>query len=215
MRPTPRLRLGHPIARAVSLLLATMLVSASPALGASPSPAASPSPSPAGSPGAERTSTACPVALETAIGIAGETLVPYEIYAGAPTFSAETVDGVTTYTCGYSAPGDPSVSSLTLSLSYSLDASAASRWATFLTAFLGPDHVATDRVPGEAYERVWSDEAGARVVSLDVHTPDAYIQANVAAYGTQHTIDQVRTMVDAWAAAAIEALSGVPGSPAP
>ncbi len=128
---------------------------------------------------------------------------------------AETIDGVTTYTCGYSAPGDPSVRSLTFSLSYSLDASAAARWTTFIEAFLGPDHVAIDRVSGEAYERVWSDEPGAREVSIDTRTSDAYVQANVAAYGTEHTIDQVRTMTDGWAAAAIAALSAVPGSPAP
>ena len=214
MRPTARVRHGRPVAWAVSSLLLTMLAAGSPAHGASPSPAASPG-LPAASPGAERISDACPVALDAAIGIAGETLVPYEVYAGAPTFRAETVDGLTTYTCGYGAPGDRSVRSMTFNLSYSLDASAAARWATFIDTFLGPDHVAIDRVPGEAYERVWSDEAGAREVSIESRTSDAYVQANVAAYGTEHTIDQVRAMTDGWAAAAIAALSAVPGSPAP
>ncbi len=65
-----------------------------------------------------------------------------------------------------------------------------------------------DRLPIAAHENVYGDQTGSAEIALIVRGARSFIQADVAAYGTDHSLDQVRTMVDAFTVAAIEALEG-------
>ena len=203
---TPRWR-RVALAAGALMMCATGASAQSPSVPAGPSSGASNEPAASGVSGAERQFSECPVSLEAAEAIAGEDLVLQQAYEGAPTFIIETIGDITTYTCGYMAPGDPSVASFTLSLSYTVDGSADRQWALIgegLTAGL----TLVDRLPIAAYENVYGDQTGSAEIALIVRGARSFIQTDVAAYGTDHSLDQVRTMVDAFTVAAIEALEG-------
>jgi hypothetical protein len=205
-RRTPRWRRAALGAGAL-LICVTGVSAQAPSVPPGPSSGPSNEPAASGASGAERVFTECPVSLEAANAIAGEDLVLQQVYEGAPTFIIETIGDITTYTCGYMAPGDPSVASFAFSLSYTVDGSADRQWA-LIGEGLTDGRTAIDRLPIPAYENVYGDQTGSAEIALIVRGARSFIQTDVAAYGTDHSLDQVRTMVDAFTVAAIEALEG-------
>ena len=164
---------------------------------------------PGHSPTVERVFSACPVSVDEAIAIAGQPLAPYEVYEGAGVFQADTVADITSYTCRYGSPTDPDVSSLVLSLSYTVDGSADRQWDIMERTFPDASAVPIDRYPAAmAWETTLADADGASELARVIRGARSLIQVDVAAYGTGHPMDEVRTMIDAWGDAAVAVLEG-------
>lgn len=150
---------------------------------------------------------ACPIDLASAQAIAGRTLEASGAYDGAPVFSGETIDGVTSWICAYRVPGDPSVSQWNVHLEYAVDASAEARWQSFLGSFLNDQYTdVSARLGMPAYERVWTDDPDAAELALVMRGPTSTVFVGVAAYGTTDTLTDIRPIEDAFATALTGAL---------
>lgn len=156
---------------------------------------------PGGSSSRASTFTSCPISPEQAATIAGEPMQVSPASLGDGTFRAETVGDVTTYLCTYVATTDPSARTVSLHVDFSVGSSADGRWSLIGADASSDPKVA--RLRGEVYEKVLSDEAGSREIGLTLHGPGYLITAGAAAYGTDHTLAQIRLMADAVAEATL------------
>ncbi|MFN8520974.1 MAG: hypothetical protein U0667_16635 [Chloroflexota bacterium] len=206
--------IGSVLAMSMLVTAATSVVHAQSGAPSSAPPTARASAGASGAP--ERTFDACPIDLATATAIAGRDLEPATVYDGAPVFQGETIDGATSWMCGYRLPGNPSDTAWNVHLEYSVDGSADAKWALFQDAFLNDQYVAVDdRFGVPAYERVWTDEPGGAELSLTLRGPDSYVLVGLAAYGLPDTVEGIRPIADAFATALLAAIGAPTPSSAP